>query len=174
LTLKNSSAKIEIKVYHYSIDYGGSVPVLQFNQATDYAFRVVLHLACLPQGAIVNGQTLAEKEKIPQRFLLKIMRSLTAAGIIKSYRGVDGGFALAQNADRITLLAVIEAMEGKVAVHRCLNERDACTKFCTHECPVHHALAGVQAQFVTSLGSINFAELARKRTGREGGESSVC
>lgn len=150
------------------------MPVLQFNQATDYAFRVVLHLSCLPQGSIVNGQTLAEKEKIPQRFLLKIMRSLTAAGIIKSYRGVDGGFALAQNAGCITLLAVIEAMEGKVAVHRCLAERDACTKFCTHECPVHHALAGVQEQLVTSLGGINFAELARKRTGREGGESSVC
>jgi len=139
---------------------------LQFNQATDYAFRVVLHLACLPQGTIINGQTLAEKEKIPQRFLLKIMRSLTAAGIIKSYRGAGGGFALAQRAACITLLAVIEATEGKVAVHRCLAEREACTKFCAYECPVHHALAGVQEQLVTSLGGINFAELALKREGR--------
>lgn len=138
---------------------------MQFNQATDYAFRVVLHLSCLPHGVIVNGQTLAEKENVPQRFLLKIMRSLTAAGIIKSYRGVDGGFALAQKSARITLLAVIEAIEGPVAVHRCLIEREACTNFCVHECPVHHALAKVQEQLVMSLGNINFAELALKKGG---------
>lgn len=146
---------------------------MQLNQATDYAFRVVLHLALLPHGAIVNGQTLAEKENVPQRFLLKIMRSLTAACIIKSYRGVDGGFALAKKAADITLLSVIEAIEGPVAIHRCLAERDACTKFCAHECPVHNALANVQEQLVMSLDSVNFAELALQKSLDKGGEFSA-
>lgn len=142
---------------------------MQLNQATDYAFRAVLHLATLPPDTIVNGQTLAEKELIPQRFLLKIMRSLASAGIIKSYRGTDGGFSLAKAAGDITLLAIIEAMEGNVAIHRCLAERSACHKSCTHQCPVHHALQGVQQELLSALANIDFASLVQKgnKEGRE-------
>ena len=67
---------------------------MRLNQATDYAFRMVLYLASLPEGTKITGAALAEKQNIPERFLLKIMRSLTKAGIMKSYRGVEGGFAL--------------------------------------------------------------------------------
>ena len=133
---------------------------MQFNQATDYAFRVVLHLAALPHGAIVNGQTLADKERIPQRFLHKIMRTLTAAGIIRSHRGAEGGFALGKQAQDISLLTVIQAMEGPVMIQRCLGDGRLCSKACAPECPVHSALGGVQEQLVTSLGTICFAELA--------------
>lgn len=141
---------------------------MQLNQATDYAFRAVLHLAKLPHNTIVNGQTLAEKEQIPQRFLLKIMRSLTGAGIIKSYRGVDGGFSLAKEAGEITLLSVIEAMEGTLSIHRCLAERSACHKNCTYQCPVHDALESVQDQLVFALANIDFASLTQggNREGR--------
>ena len=61
---------------------------MRLNQATDYAFRMVLYLASLPEGTKITGAALAEKQNIPERFLLKIMRNLTAAGIMKSYRGV--------------------------------------------------------------------------------------
>ena len=64
---------------------------MRLNQATDYAFRMVLYLASLPEGTKITGAALAEKQNIPERFLLKIMRSLTKAGIMKSYRGVEGG-----------------------------------------------------------------------------------
>ena len=133
---------------------------MQFNQATDYAFRVVLHLAALPHGAIVNGQTLADKERIPQRFLHKIMRTLTAAGIIRSHRGADGGFALEKQAQDISLLTVVQAMEGPVMIQRCLGDGSLCSKACATACPVHAALGGVQEQLVASLGTIRFAELA--------------
>ena len=57
---------------------------MRLNQATDYAFRMVLYLASLPAGTKMTGAALAEKQNIPERFLLKIMRSLTAAHIMKS------------------------------------------------------------------------------------------
>ena len=60
---------------------------MKLNQATDYAFRMVLHMALLPSGSKITGAVLAEQELIPERFLLKIMRSLIAAGIMKSFRG---------------------------------------------------------------------------------------
>ena len=55
---------------------------MKLNQATDYAFRMVLHMALLPSGSKITGAVLAEQELIPERFLLKIMRSLIAAGIM--------------------------------------------------------------------------------------------
>lgn len=147
---------------------------MQFNQATDYAFRTVLHLAALPAGTVVAAQTIADEEKIPVRFLLKIMRSLTAAGIVKSYRGVVGGYGLGRQAGEITLLDVIEAMEGPIAIHRCLAERTACNKHCTEECPVHRNLAIIQDQFVAALRSLDFATLvAQHRTGKKGVEDDI-
>lgn len=76
---------------------------MRLNQATDYAFRMVLYLAICPEGTKITGAALAAKQNIPERFLLKIMRSLTAAGIMKSYRGVEGGFALQREPKDITL-----------------------------------------------------------------------
>ena len=85
---------------------------MKLNQATDYAFRMILHMAMLPSGQKVTGGVLAEQEMIPERFLLKIMRSLIAAGIMKSFRGVDGGFALNREPKDISMLDVIRAVEG--------------------------------------------------------------
>ena len=86
---------------------------MRLNQATDYAFRMVLYLASLPEGTKITGAALAEKQNIPERFLLKIMRSLTKAGIMKSYRGVEGGFALQRAPKDITLFDIIDAVEGQ-------------------------------------------------------------
>ncbi len=103
---------------------------MRLNQATDYAFRMVLYLATCPEGTKITGAALAEKQNIPERFLLKIMRSLTAADIMKSYRGVEGGFALQRDPKDITLYDVIDAVEGQTQLQRCLADTDACTRGC--------------------------------------------
>lgn len=69
---------------------------MKLNQATDYAFRMVLHMSLLPNGTKITGGELAKAQKIPDRFLLKIMRNLISGNIMQSFRGVDGGFALAR------------------------------------------------------------------------------
>ena len=141
---------------------------VQLNQATDYAFRLVLHLALLPEGGIANGNAISEQERIPPRFLLKIVRYLTKAGIVKSYRGVDGGFALAQPSADISLLDIIKAMEGPIAIHRCLEDRETCSKRCSEECPVHAALGDIQDRMVEDLAQVNFNYLAEKYRSRRG------
>lgn len=135
---------------------------MQLNQATDYAFRVVLYLSGLPFGEVVRGLTIAQSQNIPPRFLQKIMRLLAAAGLIKSYRGVVGGFSLAKRAEEITLYDVIVAMEGPLGIHRCLAERNVCNRHCSEECPVHQELAAVQDSLAASLASVTFAALAVK------------
>ncbi|MDT8900476.1 RrF2 family transcriptional regulator [Anaeroselena agilis] len=140
---------------------------MQFNQATDYAFRAMLHLAARPPGSIVSIQQLAASEAIPPRFLQKITRPLGKAGLIRSHRGVEGGFALARPAEEISLLDIITAVEGKLVVHRCLAEREACNKHCTEECPVHATLARLQAQLVAGLRQANLAALVAEQRGRK-------
>lgn len=135
---------------------------MQFNQATDYAFRVILHLASLPSGEIGKSQMIAEEQNIPVGFLQKIMRTLTQGGIVKSYRGIDGGFALAKPAEEISLLDVITVMEGSVDLQRCLKETSACSKGCAPQCSVHKALATIQHDFTQALGKVNFSSLSSK------------
>ncbi len=139
---------------------------MQLNQATDYAFRALLCLSQLPANTIVRGSEIAASQNIPSRFLLKIMRSLAQAGIIKSFRGVEGGYALDKLPEVISVYDVIEAMEGPVVIHRCLNEPDSCTRLSGSECAVHQALGTVQAVLVDNLRSINFAVLAQAKQQR--------
>lgn len=134
---------------------------MQITQGTDYAFRAVLHLARSP-GKIVNAQIIADKEEIPMRFLLKIMRSLISGGIVKSYRGAEGGYALAKGAEEITLLDVVEAVEGPISINRCLWHQEYCTRHWAQNCPVHHALGGVQSLLKQELSRHNFAQLAKE------------
>lgn len=139
---------------------------MQLNQATDYAFRSVLHLAALPEGSVVSTRSLASREVIPLRFLLKIMPSLVRAGLVKSYRGAEGGVGLARTPAEISLWDIIVAMEGPVAIHRCLAEREACSKNCSEECPVHAALGKLQAELIKGLKSATMASLlAPKQAG---------
>lgn len=137
---------------------------MQLNQATDYAFRVVLYLACVP-GNIVSGQIIAEQQSIPPQYLQKIMRSLAQAGLVRSHRGSEGGFELLRPAGAITLLDVIVAMEGPICLNRCLAEQSSCTRCCSDVCTVHSALGKIQDQFLLSLSRVNFEELANRKEG---------
>ena len=135
---------------------------MQFNQATDYAFRVIMYLAGVPEGAIVNSQMIAEQQKIPVGFLQKIMRALTKGEVVKSYRGIDGGFALAKPVVDISLLDIITIMEGPVDLQRCLKDTNSCSKGNGQQCPVHAALAVIQNDFKQALGKVNFLQLSKE------------
>lgn len=128
------------------------------NQATDYAFRAVYYLSRLPIGEVVEAQRIAVQEHIPMRFLLKIMPSLIKAGIIKSVRGAGGGYALAKKPKDITLLEVVEAIEGPIKINKCLIEPKYCNKQAAPACVIHQTLGDIQATLVEELKKRNFAD----------------
>ena len=143
---------------------------MQLNQGTDYAFRVILHLSMLPEGSVVSGQLIAEKQKIPVRFLQKIMRQLTAAGLTRSFRGIEGGFALMKRPQEISLLDVITAMEGTLVIQRCLQDEGECSRSCVRQCAVHRVLEDVQDVLAAGLAAATFDVLAaeEKKRSEEG------
>lgn len=135
---------------------------MKLNQATDYGFRMVLYMSILPFGTKITGAELANALNIPNRFLLKIMRNLTKAEIMKSYRGVDGGFTLGRNSNRITLLDVVEAIEGPAFLQKCLYDPNSCTRGCEGVCAVREAFIDLNKEMVKSLKSVNFEDLAAR------------
>lgn len=89
----------------------------------------MLGLMCLarrPSGSVVMIDDVSREERIPKSFAAKIFQSLVRAGLVRSNRGSGGGFTLARSPEQITVLEVIEAIEGKIALQRCLAEPTAC------------------------------------------------
>lgn len=132
------------------------------NQATDYALRAIFYLSRLPEGEVVEAQRIAEQEHIPMRFLLKIMPSLIKVGILRSFRGVGGGYALAKQPKEITFLDVVEAIEGPIRINKCLIDAKFCNKQAAPTCAIHQALGGIQSTLVQQLEAQNFGALVQK------------
>ena len=85
---------------------------------TDYAVRIV---SCLvTAGRRMDAKSIAEETSVTLRFSLKILRKLVAGGIIKSYKGTQGGYELAREPKEISLNDVIETAEGPFYISRCL------------------------------------------------------
>ena len=90
----------------------------------DYAVRLVEYLTKSEDKQ--DAGTISENVNVPLRFSLKILRKLVDSKIIKSYKGVKGGYMLNRAPKDITLREVIEAVEGKYMFSRCLHEQYDC------------------------------------------------
>ncbi|MBN2024630.1 MAG: Rrf2 family transcriptional regulator [Pirellulales bacterium] len=85
---------------------------MKLSRTVAYAVQASLHLARAEAHVPIPCSQLAAEGKMPERFLLQILRNLVARGILSSTRGVDGGYCLDRPADEISLLEVIEAIDG--------------------------------------------------------------
>ncbi|HTQ54403.1 MAG TPA: Rrf2 family transcriptional regulator [Bryobacteraceae bacterium] len=136
---------------------------MQLTRAADYAVRVMIHLATLPPGTRVNRDTLAEAADVPAHFLAKVLQSLGHARLILAHRGISGGFSLAAPPEQISVLRVVEAIEGPIQLNVCLSVGG-----CGRQgwCPAHLVWAEAQAALTQVLGSASIAKLARESGGR--------
>jgi Rrf2 family protein len=124
---------------------------------TDYALRALVHLAQKKQEDVVFVRTIAKEENVSEDFLRKIFQTLTEAGIVNSHRGPKGGFSLAKAPGEITVLEVMEALQGPVVINRCFLGKDYCSNF--SRCELKDRLIGVQKGMLNFLNSITIAHL---------------
>jgi Rrf2 family protein len=132
---------------------------MNINQESDYALRIVLMLSKEGLDNKLDAKTLSEKGSIPLRFLLKLTRKLTQAGIVKSYRGVNGGYAITREPKDITLKDVVEAIQGPFIINRCVYDQKACSANKTGHCSIHKALTDIQNTMMNELKQVNFENL---------------
>lgn len=130
---------------------------MEISRRTDYGVRVILDLANLPFSQRASTQDIADRQSIPAPFLAKIISQLSLSGLVTTYRGAGGGVSLARPASEISLLQVIEALDGPVRLNRCVIEPSACPR--DSYCPVHHIWAKAQVELTELLGGTTFDEL---------------
>ena len=130
---------------------------------TDYAARLILHLASLEPGARVSIAEAARQRHLPVPFLRRLISPLVKAGILESLRGAGGGIRLGRASAEISLLDLIRAMEGGVQLNRCVDHHDACPF--AADCPVQVAWTGATRALEQSLDRVSFDALARGTAG---------
>ena len=81
---------------------------------------------------------------------------------MKSFRGVDGGFALNRNPQEISLFDVIRAVEGDAYLQRCLYDVGSCSKSCKGNCAIKEAMGAIQHQLINQLEEVDFKTLAQR------------
>jgi Rrf2 family protein len=131
---------------------------MQITRASDYAVRVMIHLAGLPPGSTVRQRVLSQETDVSGHFLSKVLQQLVRSRLIRSQRGSGGGFALAVPAAGVSLLEVVEAIEGPVRLNQCIEEGQSCDR--KSWCPAHRVWAEAQAAIVNVLGAASMASLA--------------
>jgi Rrf2 family protein len=131
---------------------------MQISRRADYGVRVILDLATESENGRAATQEIAARQNIPTPFLAKIISQLSLAGLVTTYRGAGGGVSLSRPSSEISLLHVIEALEGPIQLNRCMIEADRCPR--NEHCPVHDVWAEAQAKLVNLLDATTFDTLA--------------
>ena len=114
---------------------------MRITQEADYAIRIVSLLA---QKGLLGAPEMSENVKVPQGFAMKILRKLTSEGIIRSKRGVNGGYALSRSSEELTVADIIEAVDGEIAISKCLlSTHDCLNNPDKSRCRYHNVFASV-------------------------------
>ena len=99
--------------------------ILKISQASSLAFHSLLLLARQPEKKFSTPE-LARKLKVSEAHLSKVLQTLVRSGFLKAERGPAGGYQLAKSPERITLLEVYQAIEGRYQIRKCLLEKKIC------------------------------------------------
>ena len=135
---------------------------MRITQEADYALRIVCLLA--EENRILDATTIAESAYITQRFALKILRKLVLGGLVRSFKGANGGYELAEKADDVTMKDVIELIDGEIAISKCLMEDHVCSKQGEKKsaCTIHCIFDAINRDVTTKLGGITIASVIAK------------
>ncbi|OGN97980.1 MAG: hypothetical protein A2Z71_08225 [Chloroflexi bacterium RBG_13_50_21] len=133
--------------------------MMQITRQADYAVRAMVYLAQLgPKERAATG-LIAQEKSIPPSFLAKIVSQLSVAGLLQTSRGARGGVSLAKPAEEISLLDVVEAIDGPILLNDCVADQSAC-KF-DESCPLKPVWCDAQRMLVDHLSNANFAQFAQ-------------
>ncbi len=130
---------------------------MQITRQADYAVRAVLYLCRLGPNQRAATSTVAQEQHIPPSFLAKIISQLAIAGLLHTSRGARGGVALARDPKDITLLEVIEAIDGPIQLNECVRDASNCSF--SQDCPLRPVWCEAQNDLVNRLKSTTFAHL---------------
>ncbi|MBY0580769.1 MAG: SUF system Fe-S cluster assembly regulator [Rickettsiales bacterium] len=126
--------------------------MIKVNRLTDYATLIICEMAT-NKGDIVSAKILSDKTKISETTVIKLLKMLLKKDIIKSHRGTAGGYKLIKELDEISILDVVEAIEGEIALTLCGKNNKNSNNNCeyTNGCKVKHGWNKINSLFMLAL-----------------------
>ncbi|MDF1882754.1 Rrf2 family transcriptional regulator [Sulfurimonas sp. SAG-AH-194-C21] len=130
-------------------------------RASEYAILSLILLSSAKEP--MDSETLSRELSIPKSFLAKILQSLAKAGILKSYKGAKGGFALDKETQDISMLDVMSCVEGKApAVFECAPSEKNCPSEQASVCSIWPFLHKLQGKIDSFLQDLTLADIVEE------------
>ncbi len=130
---------------------------MEITHQADYALRTVMYLAKQTPGQRHSTAQIASENGIPVSFLTKIIYQLALARIISTSRGAGGGVWLARPVEELSVLDVLEAVDGPILLNQCVDHPQACPY--SKDCVLHVFWEDTCHEFVDKLRKATFATL---------------
>ena len=140
---------------------------MQFTKAEEYGVFGVLYLAEAEQYRVTPLSEISKAQGIPEKFLAKIFQSLSKAGIVRSHRGVRGGFTLAKDPQAVTVKDVLETIQGPYHLLKCTEGIAACDRKDIDFCALREVLVIAEQKLVSVFEHFTLSDLVIwQRSGR--------
>ncbi len=146
---------------------------MKLSEGVEWGIHCAVLLAMLPPGATLAGKALAEYHGVSDSYLLKHLQALTSAGILTSVPGPKGGYRLARRPEDVTVLEMVDAIEGAAPAFRCeeIRQRGPVSLEAAayrRPCAIHATMRRAEAAWRRSLHAETLADLAaRADSGRD-------
>jgi len=150
---------------------------MRLTRAGEYAVRCTLYLASKNSDRVISRKEISREMDIPGQFLTKIAQQLAKAGILEIVQGARGGYRLLASPATLSLLDVIEVIEGELFLNDCVLRPDSC--FRSRTCSVHRVWEKARDQLREILGEATMEKLLHEENclqgaiGIHGGEGSA-
>ena len=130
--------------------------MLRVTKLTDYATVVLAALASAPD-RVLSAADLAERARLEPPTVAKVLKPLAHAGLVEGFRGASGGYRLARPASQISLIAIVEAIEGPLGMTECSGEHSSCEL--EPHCGVQSHWRRINDVIAEALGGITLADM---------------
>jgi len=129
-----------------------------YSRSAEYAIRAFVNLVRVPDGKFAMVKQIAEEEGIPSHFLAKILQQLARKGLLRSSKGPTGGFSLRQPPKDITLLDIVESLDGLQEYQRCASGLAECND--DMPCGMHESWKALRSRIIEYLEGTSVADVA--------------
>ncbi len=145
---------------------------MKLSTKTRYGTRILIELALHQGEGALQVAKIAEKQKIPVKYLEQLIRTLKKAGLVESVRGPKGGHLLAKDPSSISLGEIVRLFEGQTDLVECVSTPGICDM--SSECLVRSAWERATAVLYENLDNINISDLTNSSDNGKGFASTIC
>lgn len=128
-----------------------------YSKGCEYAIRALIHMGPRENSQRFQAKDICKKADIPESFTRKIFQDLVAGGVLDAVPGPGGGYAIIKHPKDISLLDVIESVDGTNTFEGCILGLSECNA--NEPCPLHHAWSNAKEGLLKQLDAQTLQDL---------------